>query len=345
VHSADIRKAAPREVPACDPQTGEIIMAQQVGEHIIGVDVCKARLDIHEWATGRSYPIANNAQAIAQWLAGWNEPLRLAVEPTSTYHLKLAEAAYAAGHTVHLIDPYRLSHYRQGVGQRVKADVQDAELLARYLMHEGATLRVWAPLSAAEQRFWQLLRRRATLVRTRVQLQQSLTGLESLQDELDTLLAQYARLIRRVDRALVAMARELGWSEEANQCQSIPGVGPLTALAMVASYHRGEFRRADAFIAFLGMDVRVRESGQYRGRRKLSKKGDPELRRLLFNAAMQGRRNALWEPYYLRLRQRGLSSTAAFVALGRKLARLCFALLRNGTDFNPDIHRGTCQVT
>ena len=35
----------------------------------------------------------------------------------------------------------------------------------------------------------------------------------------------------------------------------------------------------------MGMDVRVRESGQWRGRRKLTKKGDPEIRRLLFNAA------------------------------------------------------------
>ena len=58
-----------------------------------------------------------------------------------------------------------------------------------------------------------------------------------------------------------------------------PWVGPLTALALVALYHRGEFVCADAFIAFMGMDVRVRESGQWRGRRKLTKKGDPEVRR------------------------------------------------------------------
>jgi len=183
------------------------------------------------------------------------------------------------------------------------------------------------------------------LVRTRVQLQQSLTDLGPLQVELDTLLARHARLIRRLDQALVAIARELGWSDQVSSCQSIPGVGPLTALAMVATYHRGEFRHADAFIAFLGMDVRIRDSGQYRGRRKLTKKGDPELRRLLFNAAMQGRRNALWEPYYLRLREQGLSSTAAFVALGRKLARLCFALMRNGTAFNPETHLGACHAT
>lgn len=41
------------------------------------------------------------------------------------------------------------------------------------------------------------------------------------------------------------------------------------------------------YLAFMGMDVRVRESGQWRGRRKLTKKGDPEVRRLLFNAAMR----------------------------------------------------------
>jgi len=105
------------------------------------------------------------------------------------------------------------------------------------------------------------------------------------------------------------------------RCQAIPGVGPLTALAMVATYHRGQFTRADAFIAFMGMDVQVRDSGQFPGRRKLTKKGDSELRRLLFNAAMQGRRSALREPDSLALRARGFSTTAAFVALGRKLAR------------------------
>jgi transposase len=41
-------------------------------------------------------------------------------------------------------------------------------------------------------------------------------------------------------------------------------------------------QHADACIAFLGLDVRVRDSGAWRGRRKLTKKGNPELRCLLF---------------------------------------------------------------
>jgi len=67
----------------------------------------------------------------------------------------------------------------------------------------------------------------------------------------------------------------------------------------VATYHRGQFLNVDTFIAFMGMDVRVRDSGHFRGKRKLTKKGEPELRRILFNAAMRGRCNAHWEPYYL----------------------------------------------
>lgn len=320
-------------------------MTKQETDDIIGVDVCKATLDIHEWATGQAYSIPNTPAAIAQWLTRWTAPRRLAMEPTNTYHQGLATAAHAAGHAIYLLDPYRLVHYRHGVGERVKADPQDAELLARYLAREAGTLRVWNPPGEGQQRVWQLLRRRATLVRARVQLQQSFADLGELQAELDALLAQYGRLIRQLDRTLLAAATTLGWAAQVRHCQSIPGVGPLTALAMVATYHRGDFRRADAFIAFMGMDVRIRDSGQSRGRRKLTKKGDPELRRLLFNAAMQGRRQPHWESHYLALRQRGLSSTAAFVALGRKLARLCFALLRAGTDFNPERHCRACVAS
>jgi len=318
-------------------------MAQRVRENIVGVDVSKDKLDVFEWETNQSYSIPNEFEAIAQWLKRWAVPIRLAIEPTNRYHQTVAEAAHTLGHRVCMIDPYRLVHYREGVGQRVKADRQDAKLLARYLSREDGEIRRWAPMTQAEQRFWRLLKRRATWVRARTQLQQSLTDLGSVQSDVDTLLAQCHQTIRKRERALKAEAKRLGWTYQVRRCQAI--VGPLTALAMVATYHRGQFRSADAFIAFMGMDVRVRDSGKFRGRRKLTKKGDSELRRLLFNAAMQGRRSALWEPYYLTLRTRGMSTTAAFVALGRKLARVCFALLQKNTDFNPNFPLKGCAVT
>jgi transposase len=126
------------------------------------------------------------------------------------------------------------------------------------------------------------------------------------QKDVDALLAHWVRMIAKLDRALLAQARALGWSESIARCRAIPGIGPLTALAFVGTWHRGAFANVDSFIAFLGLDVRVRQSGRWQGRRKLTKKGDGEIRRLLFNAAIQGRRNPLWAPYYLRLRVCGI---------------------------------------
>lgn len=320
-------------------------MTQQIEKRIVGVDVAKHTLDVYVLATDQTDSIANEPEAIESWLDSQPGPIRLAIEPTNNYHLGLASAAHGRGHEVYMIDPYRLSHYREGVGQRVKADLQDAQLLARYLQREGQELRLWAPLKQGPQRFWRMLRRRATLVQTITRMKQSLTELGALQSDVDALIDQGKATVRKFDQALRTQAKALGWNEQVRRCQGIPGVGPLTALAMVATYHRGQFRNDDAFIAFMGMDVRVRESGMYRGRRKLSKKGDPELRRLLFNAAMQGRRNAHWEPYYLALRERGLSSTAAFVALGRKLARLCFVLMRKEAEFDPNFSSRGCAGT
>ena len=141
------------------------------------------------------------------------------------------------------------------------------------------------------------------------------------------------------------MMAEQGWRAMFKHCKSVPGIGPLTALALTTLYHRGHFENADQFVAFLGLDVRVRDSGRYRGRRKLTKRGDLEARRLLHNAAMAAARNPLFKARYEALLARGLSTTAAYVVIARKLARIAFALMRNGANFDPKHLNGACLAT
>lgn len=224
-------------------------MAQQNNAIIIGIDVCKDTLDIFEHESGRAYSIGNDATLIETWLDSKEGRLQLAIEPTNRYHEAVAEAAYARGHEVYLIDPYRLTHYRAGLGRRAKTDPEDAYLLARFLAREVGELRPWTPLTRGQQRFWQLLKRRSTLVRSKVQLRQSLADMGSLQKDADALLKQCVRMIAKLDRALLAQAKELGWSESIARCRAIPGIGPLTAMALVATWHRGAFSSVDAFVA------------------------------------------------------------------------------------------------
>ncbi len=82
-----------------------------------------------------------------------------------------------------------------------------------------------------------------------------------------------------------------------------------------------------------------------RGRRKLTKKGRAELRRLLYMAAMAARRSETRRGFYDRHRARGLSTIQALVALARKLARVAFALLKNATEYQPRISSRACTAT
>jgi transposase len=219
------------------------------------------------------------------------------------------------------------------VGERAKTDSRDAALLQRYLMAEAARLRPYRVPPKAVVALKELLRARARLTVTKGSIDQALGDIGSLSRTRTALTARLNAAIRLIDKKLARCLARSGYAADARRCQCVPGIGPLSGAALIATYYRGQFASADAFIAYLGLDLRVRESGRYRGQRKLSKRGDPELRRLLFNAARAGARTQHWRAYYERLRARGLSSTAATVALSRKLARIAFALLKNQTEF------------
>jgi transposase len=310
-------------------------MAQRIKHRHLGADVDSRFIQIHEHESGSTEKIENTASGITRWLRSQAAPARLAAESTGSYHMELVDQAHAAGMTVYVLNPRHVKSYREGVGQRAKTDPCDARLIARYLQRERDQLRPYRPQSKAQRKAWQLLKRRVTLVRAKDQIQQSFRELSGLDGCLDTVLKDLNRLIALLEKRLEALLKQQGHWNKVLNCRSIPGVGRITSMSLVVAYLRGEFRSADSFVAYLGLDVRVRESGRFSGRRKLTKQGDAECRRILYNAAMTGRRYAFAD-YYERLTARGLKPTQAFVAVARKQVRIAFSLMQNGVDFDPD---------
>lgn len=312
-------------------------MAMQVQRARVGVDVAKAELVLCREGEPDLVTLPNQRRAIRAYLKRLPGMACLAVEATNTFHLALVEEAHALGHTVYLIDGYRLSRYRESVGERAKTDASDARLLLRYLQREQEDLRPWSPPPKGYTLLVRLLRRRTRLIESKVALTQSLKELPELKGAAAPLLRQLERLERLIQQRLAQALRAQGWEDDARRCQAIEGIGALTATALATVFRRGAFRNGDAFIAFLGLDVRVRDSGSYRGRRKLTKKGDSELRRLLYLAAMGARRSSSWSGFYQRYLDRGLSKIQALVILARKLARVAFALMKHQAEYQPKI--------
>ncbi len=305
-------------------------MANQVAKITLGIDVAKDHHVIYNWLTGKTIKLRNQSSDISTWLKSFHGPVRVAIESTSNYHLALVDEALALGCEVYLINPRQLLHYREAVNIRNKTDPLDAWLLARYLEHEVDQLRPFQPRDPRAQRLWRLILRRATVVKSHQQLQQSFAEVGV---SIRGVLNQLKDLLTRIDRHILTLIRELGWWSDYQYCLSIPGIGAGNASALVAAYHRGAFSGSDAFISYLGLDVRIRESGTFKGTRKLTKRGEPELRRLLFCATHPARHYQRFAEYYQKQLDKGLSKIAARVILARKLARIAFTLMRNEETF------------
>lgn len=308
-------------------------MAMETEKFIVGVDVAKAELVIHFQASGKQVSLSNTPSEIKRWLKQQPDNTALCVEATNVFHLDLVELAYARGFAVYVVDGFQLSNYRKGVGGRVKTDASDASLLARFLDRERDQLRPWTPPPAVYGELQSLLRRRAVMVASRTSMLQSWANEKSSKEALNGLLKHMEKIDLLLQKKLKALLREAGLLVQVERCQAIEGIGFLTATALVMNFMRGDFRNSDAFIAFLGMDLKVSDSGQQSGRRRLTKRGCAETRRLLHNAAMSASRTAAWKGNYEHNRNRGKATTEALVILARKLARIAFALLKSQGEY------------
>ena len=312
-------------------------MARAVEEVIVGVDVSKDELVGYRSDLGCMERIANTLEGIERYLealATTGQPVVIAVEATGRYHEALEIAALERGHTVYRVDGFRVSRFRDASGVRAKTDPHDARVLVDYLRSLRHKLCPVKALDEQERTIWRLIKRRAKVVALRTALTQGMRDVPEVTQAVELARRQLDVLIKTLERLVQGLARSLGWREDIARLTDVKGVGTLTAVALRSLAARGDFRNSDQFIAFLGLDVRVRESGKWKGKRKLTKKGASEIRRLLFNGA---RSAATHSEYFGALKQRymnrGLSEVATSVILARKLARIAFALLRDQSRY------------
>jgi transposase len=309
----------------------------------VGVDISKVTLDIAIEDQAGSVQVANTSVAIRRWLKQLPADCCIGVESTGAYHQLVVRLAIAAGHTVYLLNTRDLSHYARALGRRAKTDRLDAQLIARYLAREHEHLHPYQLPTELQSELTALMQRRHTVVVTQTMLRQSFTALTPKPRAMASTVRSLHKLIAELDQRMQALvAQDPQLAPLAKNLDTMVGFGPLLSNVMATAITRHPFKHADAFIAFIGYDLRVRDSGQQRGRRYLSKRGPAELRRLLYVAAMSASKTKLWKPFYERYRARGFSSTATLVILARKLARIAFSIVKHGTTFNPELIENAC---
>lgn len=157
---------------------------------------------------------------------------------------------------------------------------------------------------------------------------------------LGTLAAVYRELTKAIREVEKTLRKKASQEELVVRLQTLPGVGPLSALTLVAAVDEiGRFAWAKQLTSYCGIVPTVRSSGEREQQGPITRQGHSEVRAVWVQAAraLVRSRQPTAHPlqrWFVRVaRRRGLRT--ALVALTRKLLSLAFYLLRDGTQYEP----------
>jgi transposase len=309
----------------------------------LGFDVAKGHVDValinKAGQCKERWQVTNTATAIIHLLsavAGRHTKLRVGCEATSYYHMATVQACAQTQLPCYVLNPLLTKQFTRSTIRGRKTDRDDAVSIARLVLRGEGSL-----VALDHQTLARTYVRLATKVRQQKQtlkLQEQFYaamhetfGLPAISPFTESMEA-----LEGLTTTLRAQAAQLVDSNTLTLLQSLPGVGPtvaVTILAEIGSIER--FPGPKQLVAFTGLDPRVKQSGALLSRNtKLTKRGAPELRRVLFLAAHVAR---LHDPelgaYYQKKRGEGRTYTAATVATARKLCYRVYAVLKRGTPY------------
>ena len=273
------------------------------------------------------------------------------------------------GHEVKLIAP----QYVRPFVKRQKNDAADAEAIV--IAAQRPEMRFVPPKSEEQQARAALFRARERLVHQRTELVNALrgllyefghvapqgirhlTGIEAIvedpaaslpdlvRDECRDILLQISEKTARIE-ARTKAARELAETTgTARRLQTMPGVGPMTALAVEAfAPDMSGFRRGRDFAAWLGLVPRQHSSGGRERLGRVSKAGQADIRKLLIIGAMarltaRGRKSVREGSWLARMLARKPKMLVA-IALANRMARQLWAMMTKGEDFRDPASAG-----
>lgn len=296
----------------------------------VGVDVSKSEL-VYSTRTTTPRSVANSANGISVLLDGLPSDAVIAMEATGRYYLLLADTAHSRGFKVIVHNPKDVNRYAKSVSPRATTDPIMAKVIAEYT--DIRDHRPYDPTPSFADALKNLVRTRAGLVKDRISLLNRAAEHTAVAICLDQANKALKESIDKLGEQIAETAKAI---PQYHLLIKVPGFGPLVTAYLIALLSSGTFAKSDSFVAFIGLDLRVRESGKLKGRRKLSKRGDPEARRLLYLAAfaacrVQGPFKELYEHYTAK----GFSGTEATVFVARKLARTAWAIYKHNQPYVP----------
>lgn len=318
----------------------------------IGIDVAKDTLAIFFSSLNKEkekYIVLRNTDIditnLAQQLNGYTGTI--VMESTGRHHLLSAIILTEHSLDVRVINPLMTQKYSRAAIRKVKTDKEDARVLAEIALKEERL----PSLFRMDRKMLNIRKKISLIASIETQLQQFRSTINDYAEtkkilhlELSESEEKVMAIIKELEQQKTKLEREVEReakdlddddSDQINRFTSIPGVSSFAATLSSFLFSTDHLESSKQWIAYCGMDISVRQSGVWNGRGKLTKRGDPYLRKRIYSAAWGAVMNDNeFRKYYDQLKQGGRKHTEAIVIVARKLIRIMFSLAKNKTAYD-----------
>ena len=299
---------------------------------VIGCDLSRAVIDLHTLPDATSAQLPNEPEAIAAWASSLASGILVVFEATSGCDGPIIAALTERGIAVSRTNPRQAREFARATGVLAKTDRVDARVLAQ--MGSVLDLPITRPSSPARIRLSDFLRRRRQLVdiRKAEKTRRHNAGQDEIATQIEAMIDLLTRQIVELDRAIAHLIEDdATLSSQAQLLRAVPGIGPTVLATLLGELPELGTLDRRRIASLAGLAPHARESGTWRGARRIWG-GRRKVREALYIAALTASRRI---PNLMamrdRMRAKGKAPKTILIAVARQLLVIINAMLRNGT--------------
>lgn len=318
---------------------GKVTLEHRANQQVtVGIDVCKAYLDIHILPANIVLRVANTRKGHKQLLAtlqGCTVSM-IVVEATAKYHRPVHRTLHSAGWPVAVVNPLRTRLFAEGIGMLAKTDQVDARMLAIYagMVAPAAT----PPLPENLESLKEIVRTRQAAMKHRIALHNQLEGatLTTVKAEIRRQITATKTAIKKLEAAAIELAHaEPAFARRLEILGSVPGIGDITAIGLVANMPELGSLNEKQVAMLMGLAPVACDSGQRNGPRHIHG-GRTAARTGIYMAALSAARfNPDLKAFHDRLLATGKPAKVVLTAVMRKLIVLVNILIKEDRLWSP----------
>jgi len=308
----------------------------------VGIDVSKDTLDV-ALSTGARFSSANDENGILSLVKQVKalQPERIVLEATGGYEQALVAELAVNQLPVAVVNPRQVRDFAKALGRLAKTDSMDAEVLMHFAQAVKPETRA-LPDEQTRELEALVVRRRQLLGIVVAERQRLAKAPAVVRQDIRSHITWLIKRLKDTDRQLATALRASPlWREREQLFKPVKGVGRVMLSTLSASLPElGRLNRRQ-IAALVGLAPFNCDSGKFKGKRHCWG-GRADVRAVLYMATLSAKRfNPAIRVFYERLIALGKPKKVALTACMRKLLSILNAMVRDRTQWNPNLHLST----